>query len=137
MKTPSRKAFTLIEMVGVVALLGILTAGAVVGLMQQRDNAEINKVLQCLSAIDQAKQTWLAFSTTNLWPADEPSRWAAISGYLNTTSIMVFPANNNSYNAFNGFLPDQKYQVWIQGVTQPCQAQQVVGGTITPITRPL
>jgi len=47
----------LIEMVGVVALLGILTAGAVVGLMQQRDNAEMNKVLQCLSAIDQAKQT--------------------------------------------------------------------------------
>ena len=114
MKTPSRKAFTLIEMVGVVALLGILTAGAVVGLMQQRDNAEMNKVLQCLSAIDQAKQTWLAFSTTNLWPADEPSRWAAISGYLNTTSTMVFPANNNSYNAFNGFLPDQKYQVCLQ-----------------------
>jgi prepilin-type N-terminal cleavage/methylation domain-containing protein len=137
MKTPSRKAFTLIEMVGVVALLGILTAGAVVGLMQQRDNAKMNKVLQCLSAIDQAKQTWLAFSTTNLWPADEPSRWAAIRGYLNTTSTMVSPANNNSYNAFNGFLPDQKYQVWIQGVTQPCQAQQVVGGTITPITRSL
>ena len=124
-------------MVGVVALLSILTAGAVVGLMQQRDNAEMNKVLQCLSAIDQAKQSWLAFSTSDTWPADEASRWAAIAGYLYTTSTMVSPVNSNSYNAFIGFIPDPTYQVWIQGVTQPCQAQQVVGGTITPITRPL
>ena len=127
----------MIEMVGVVALLGLLTAGAVVGLMQQRSNAEMNKLIQCLSAIDQAKQTWLAFSTTNTWPADEPSRWAAITNYLNTGATMVSPVNTSGYNSFNGFIPDQKYQVSIQGIIQPCQAQQVVGGTVTLITRPL
>ena len=137
MKAISRAAFTLIEMVGVVALLSILTAGAVIGLKQQRANAEMNKLLQCLSAIDQAKQSWQAFNPSGTWPADEGSRWTAIAGYLYTTATLVSPVNSNGYNAFNGFIPDPTYQVWIQGVTQPCQAQRVVGGTITPISRPL
>ena len=138
MKTQNgQQGFTLVEMIGVVALLAILTAGAIVGLMQQRNNANMGKLLQCLCGIDQAKQSWQMFNPGAAFPPDEPSRWAAITVYLNTTATQLSPVNTNAFNAYSGFIPGQQYQVEINGVNQPCQAQAVAGGSVTPIIRPL
>jgi len=138
MKTQNgQQGFTLVEMIGVVALLAILTAGAIVGLMQQRNNANMGKLLQCLSANDQAKQSWQMFNPGAAFPPDEPSRWAAITVYLNTTATQLSPVNTNGFNAYSGFIPSQQYQVEINGVNQPCQAQAAAGGSVTPIIRPL
>jgi prepilin-type N-terminal cleavage/methylation domain-containing protein len=136
-KNFQKKGFTLVEMIGVVALLSILTAGAVVGLMQQRSNTSMGKLLQCLSAVDQAKQSWQMFNPNATFPSDEPSRWSAISVYLNTSAVQVSPVSTYGYNSYNGFFPSTQYLVLINGINTPCQAQAVVNGSVTSITRPL
>jgi type II secretory pathway pseudopilin PulG len=133
-KANSRSAFTLVEMVGIVALLAILTAGAVVGLKHQRENTELGKVLQCLSAVDQAKQTWLLFHPHDTWPTIEASRWAAIRGYLNSKALIMGTASLDSYNSYDSFLPTPNYKLWIKDVNEPCRGQSVEGVTIV---RPL
>jgi len=136
-KNFKKRGFTLVEMIGVVALLSILTAGAIVGLMQQRSNTSTGKLLQCLSAVDQAKQSWQMFNPNATFPSDEPSRWSAISVYLNTSAVQVSPVSTYGYNSYNGFFPGTQYLVQINGINTPCQAQVVASGAATSITRPL
>ena len=124
-------------MIGVVALLGILTAGAIVGLMQQRSNTSMGKLLQCLSAVDQAKQSWQMFNPNAAFPSDEPSRWSAISVYLNTSAVQVISGKHLRVQRYNGFHPRPQYLVQINDINTPCQAQVVASGAATSITRPL
>lgn len=133
----SRKAFTLVELVAVVALLSLLTMGAVLGLKKQKENSDFNKALQCLGAIDQAKQSWQMFHPNETWPTNEGDRWTSITLYLKTSTAMVNPIDNTGFNALDGFFPSQNFKVQLGNVGDPCKGEYIFNGTTTVINRPI
>lgn len=126
----------MIELVAVVAILSLLTMGAVLGLKRQRENTDFNKTLQCLSAVDQAKQTWVMFHPGAPWPTDEPGRWSAVSYYLKSTASIV-NSSTNGFNVYNGFLPSEKFLMQIDDAMVPSSAEFVGDTGTVPIVRPV
>jgi type II secretory pathway pseudopilin PulG len=126
----------MIELVAVVAILSLLTMGAVLGLKRQRENTDFNKTLQCLSAVDQAKQTWVMFHPNDTWPTDEPGRWSAVSYYLKSTASIV-NASTNGFNVYNGFLPSEKFLMQIDDAMVPSSAEFVGDTGTVPLVRPV
>jgi len=132
----STRAFTLVEILGVLVILIVLTTGAIVGLKRQRENAHLDKLLLCLSAVDQAKQSWVLFHPGDAWPTDEPSRWSAISKYLNSSAFPISPTSSG-YNSYNGFFPSTNFQVQIGEASAPSQAVYSENGSSVAVNRPL
>ena len=126
----------MIELIAVVSILSILTMGAVLGLKRQKENSDFNKTLECLAAVDQAKQTWVTFHPGQAWPIDEMGRWSAVSFYLKSTASITTSATD-SYNTYNGFLPNQKFTMWIRDALVPSQAQYSSDSGVVNVVRPV
>src|SRR5688572_1364652 len=56
--TSSKSAFTLVEIMIVVAIIGLLAAIAIPNFVKARENAQINACVANLKQIDGAIQTW-------------------------------------------------------------------------------
>ena len=130
----SKKAFNLIELTAVVVLLTLLSTGAIIGLRKQREAVNSSKLLQCLDAIDQAKQTWRVFNPQATWPDNEAQRWQELQTFLKADASIKPPVATDDYNKYTGFLPDAKYSIWIRGVNEPCRAKK---GIYIILARPL
>lgn len=81
------KGFTLVEIMIVVAIIGLLAAIAVPNFVQARSQTRKNGCVNNLRQIDQAKQTWAI--DNNKTDTDTPDA-AAISTYLKGTTAAVW-----------------------------------------------
>lgn len=57
-KSPSRAAFSLLEIMIVVAIIGLLSAIAVPGFARSRDSARLNAIYNNLRLLEAAKEQW-------------------------------------------------------------------------------
>lgn len=101
-----QRAFTLAEIIVVVALLAILGTGALIGLKRQRENAALRNTIQNLNAIDLAKATWQKFHPDGIWPVGEADRWSAITGYLNLSGTAAETPPGSGFYSVPGFSPE-------------------------------
>lgn len=136
MRNQHRAAFSLVEMISVVAILTILTTGVVIGFKRQKDNVDFSKATRDLDAIDQAKTTWKIFHPTGTWPATEPERWAAITNWVGTGATGEESPASSGYYIYEGFSP-AKYTYHIGEVSTPATGRYLDGGAYTDIRRPL
>lgn len=100
-----RRAFSLVEIIVVVALLAILGVGALAGLKRQRDSTALRKTIQNLDGLDLAKATWQKFHPDGVWPSDEIGRWSAIEDYLKLAGPVSEVPLGSSYVFIEGFCP--------------------------------
>ena len=83
-KNFKKRGFTLVEMIGVVALLIDPDRRRHCWIDAAAEQHQHGQALQRLSAVDQAKQSWQMFNPNATFPSDQPSRWSAISVYFET-----------------------------------------------------
>lgn len=100
------RAFSLVELVVVVALIGLLGTGAIVGLQRLRENANFRKAVRDLEAIDLAKQTWQQFHPNSTWPTNEVERWVQLTNWLGAAVSGIETPTNSGFFAYPGFSPD-------------------------------
>ena len=79
-----RGAFTLVEIMIVVAIIGLLATIAIPNFVKARTTAQMNACINNLRQIDGAVQTW-ALETKQA--EDAPVNFTAISGYLKNAVI--------------------------------------------------
>jgi prepilin-type N-terminal cleavage/methylation domain-containing protein len=89
MKVSNKAGFTLVEIMIVVAIIGLLAAIAIPNFVKARTTAQQNACINNLRQIDAAKQQWAL--ETNQKPSATPTS-ANITGYLGR-------GNNGSLNA--------------------------------------
>ena len=91
-KTQRNQGFTLVEIMIVVAIIGLLAAIAIPNFVRARESAQTNACINNLRQIDGAKQQW-ALETRQA--SDATPDEAAIAPYLGrggTTDAIVCPA---------------------------------------------
>lgn len=113
-----KKGFTLVEIMIVVAIIGIIIAIAVPAFLRARENARGRACQENLTKIDGAKEQYaieaklgngVACDMASLLTPTVNNQAATLgSGYLKTTPLC--PANNAAYNVNNiGTLPTCSY----------------------------
>jgi prepilin-type N-terminal cleavage/methylation domain-containing protein len=90
----TRAGFTLIELVIVIAIIGLLTSIAVPNLAKARDTSRLNMIYCNLRALDAAKDQWaLDHNKPTGTPVDDITvlsnyfRWGSIRDVLNETYV--------------------------------------------------
>ncbi len=113
-KTSRKSGFTLVEIMIVVAIIGLLAAIAIPNFVKARETAQKNACIANLKQIDGAKEQWaLEQKLTSGAPDDDN----AINGYLKNSVGPGCPANGTySYN--------------VVGVSPSCSLGPTLGHTI-------
>jgi prepilin-type N-terminal cleavage/methylation domain-containing protein len=93
------RAFTLIELIVVVLILGILATVALPKFIGQSDSAKINGTLQSLSVLRTAIDTYRVTNTSYPTVANLPT---ALSSYLRTTTFPSVTCGANQNNTLVG-----------------------------------
>ena len=90
----SRSGFTLIELMIVVAIIGLLTSIAVPNLAKARDTSRLNMIYSNLRALDQAKDQWAIDNNqatgapvTSISVLSNYFRWGAINDVVHETYV--------------------------------------------------
>lgn len=74
-----KKAFTLIEIMIVVAIIGILAAIGIPSFMNSRKNADDNMKLVNIATVNAAKEQWAIIDNK---PTGTPVLWTDIAAYI-------------------------------------------------------
>jgi prepilin-type N-terminal cleavage/methylation domain-containing protein len=97
-KIPGRGGFTLVEIMIVVAIIGMLASIAIPNYMRSREAARKAACINNLQQIDGAVQTWAMEANKE---AGQPVQYSDISGYLR--NAVVCPSGGTSF--------DDSYQI--------------------------
>jgi prepilin-type N-terminal cleavage/methylation domain-containing protein len=93
----NKAGFTLVEIMIVVAIIGLLAAIAIPNFVKARTTAQKNACINNLRQIDGAKEQW-ALETKQAPGA--AANQAAINGYIKGNATPICPANGSyTYNA--------------------------------------
>ena len=82
MRTMNRKGFTLVEIMIVVAIIGLLAAIAIPNFIKAREKAETNACIANLKQIQGAVQVWAIDNSKG--STDTPANTAALADYIKT-----------------------------------------------------
>ena len=91
-RTSRKSGFTLVEIMIVVAIIGLLAAIAIPNFVRARTQSQKNACINNLRQIDGAVQTW---ALENKKAADATVTFADIQGYLKNE--VVCPANGTTF----------------------------------------
>ena len=78
-KTNKTAGFTLVEIMIVVAIIGLLAAIAIPNFVKARETAQLNSIFNNLRIIEGAKDQWALENKTGTGAATD---WAALQSYL-------------------------------------------------------
>lgn len=94
LSSPSRPGFTLIELMIVVAIIGLLTSLAVPNLAKARDTSRLNMIYTNLRALDAAKDQWALDNNQasgtpipNITILSNYFRWGGVQNVVNETYV--------------------------------------------------
>ena len=93
-KTNQNSGFTLVEIMIVVAIIGLLVALAIPNIVKARENAQLTSILNNLRTLEGAKDAW---ALENKQGTGTATSLAAISDYLKGGSLK--PVINETYDA--------------------------------------
>ena len=116
-RTAYRKGFTLIEMVIVVAILGVLVALGIPALIRARVNANEGMIRADLRAFSTANESYRAFQNPPIYTPDIGTLLG--QNYIDAT--WVNPGNKHGYNF--------AYSPGAAGVTYALEADPLTAGT--------
>jgi len=95
-KTTRKSGFTLVEIMIVVAIIGLLAAIAIPNFVKARTTAQKNACIANLKQIDGAKEQWAMENKKTTGDADDDT---AVNGYLKNSQAPQCPANGTyTYN---------------------------------------
>jgi prepilin-type N-terminal cleavage/methylation domain-containing protein len=90
----SRKAgFTLVEIMIVVAIIGLLAAIAIPNFIKARNTSQINACINNLRQLDSATQQWALENKAADTTVPVAAAPAGVYGYLKSQKVPVCPAN--------------------------------------------
>ena len=91
-KTNRKSGFTLVEIMIVVAIIGLLAAIAIPNFVKARTTAQKNSCINNLRQIDGAKEQW-ALETRQVEGADAVAGQAAVNEYIKGNATPLCPSN--------------------------------------------
>ena len=94
LKTQRTAGFTLVEIMIVVAIIGLLAAIAIPNFVKARNTAQSNACINNMRQIDSAIQQWAL--ETGKKPTD-PIDGAAVGGYIKGNKLPVCPTGSSGY----------------------------------------
>lgn len=100
MKTIHKKAFTMIELIFVIVIIGILAAVAIPKLAATRDDAEISKIVANAKIFHQDLQNYYTSQGNTRWISDDISNVTSIALYDGDCSTPATSISNISPNTF-------------------------------------
>ena len=99
-KTNRTAGFTLVEIMIVVAIIGLLAAIAIPNFVKARENAQLNSILNNLRIIDGAKDQWALENKKGTGDtADWTTTTTGIGGYLKGATVKNVVGETYNQNA--------------------------------------